>query len=70
MLFFSAHFLNSINIGCKELKNLLNMLEDRNLLAHQYDNEIAQELSQKIVDTYNPVFKTIVAKIEIQIKEI
>jgi uncharacterized protein YutE (UPF0331/DUF86 family) len=46
------------------------MLEDRNLLAHQYDNEIAQELSQKIVDTYNPVFKTIVAKIEIQIKEI
>lgn len=42
----------------------LDMMNDRNLLAHDYDGEIAKDKIKTIIDTYLPLFEKLKMRIE------
>lgn len=46
-----------------EVKILLEMVESRNMVTHEYDQENAQELCKKIIYTYQPLVKNIMNRI-------
>ena len=54
----------ALEMGLIDDKRWMETIEDRNLTVHNYDNEIAQEIYENIMQVYYPLFMDFAKKMQ------
>ena len=54
----------ALEMGLIDDKRWMETIEDRNLTVHNYDNEVAKEIYENIMQEYHPLFLTFGQKIQ------